>query len=153
MSGRTYRYFQGEPLYPFGYGLSYTKFTYSNLRASSPEVSTTTTISVDVTNSGSIAGDEVVQLYLSHPGVDGAPIRAIAGFQRVHLEPGKQTTVTFQPTQREWSLVDADGKRRLVPGAVTAWVGGGQPVVIPGLPPAAGLQTSLNITSSATLPD
>ena len=153
MSGRTYRYFQGEPLYPFGYGLSYTKFTYSNLRASSPEVSTSTTISVDVTNSGSIAGDEVVQLYLSHPSVDGAPIRALAGFQRVHLEPGKQTTVTFQPTQREWSLVDADGKRRLVPGAVTVWVGGGQPVAISGLPSAAGLQASLNITSSATLPD
>ena len=110
-------------------------------------------ISVDVTNSGSVAGDEVVQLYFSHPGVDGAPIRALAGFQRVHLEPGKQTTLTFRPTQREWSLVDAEGKRRLVPGAVTVWVGGGQPVVIPGLPPTAGLQTNLKITSPATLPD
>ncbi len=76
MAGRTYRYFKGETLYPFGHGLSYTTFGYANPRvATKGEV----TVSVDVTNSGARDGDEVVQLYLSHPGVTGAPVRALEG--------------------------------------------------------------------------
>jgi beta-glucosidase len=153
MNGRTYRYFQGVPLYPFGYGLSYTKFSYSNLRASSPQVDEGTTISVDVKNSGTMGGDEVVQLYVTHPGVPGAPIRALAGFQRVHIEAGKQATVTFKPSQREWSVVDSTGARKLIPGTVEIWVGGGQPIAAPGLPAVEGLKTELKTTNSATLPD
>jgi beta-glucosidase len=153
MNGRTYRYFQGVPLYPFGYGLSYTKFEYSNLRTSAPSVNETTTVSVDVRNAGSVAGDEVAQFYVSHPGVEGAPIRALAGFQRIHLEPGKQTTVTFHPTEREWSTVDAKGERRLVPGIVEVWVGGGQPISIPGLPAAAGVRGQVKIVEAKTLPE
>ena len=153
MNGRTYRYFQGTPLYPFGYGLSYTKFAYSNLRASSPQVDDGVTISVDVKNSGAVAGDEVVQLYLSHRDAAGAPIRALAGLQRVHFEPGKQSTVTFKPTEREWSVVDSAGARKLVPGNVEVWVGGGQPIAVPGLPATEGLKTELKITRAATLPE
>jgi beta-glucosidase len=153
MNGRTYRYFQGVPLYPFGYGLSYSKFAYSNLKASSPQIDEGTTISVDVKNSGTLGGDEVVQLYVSHPGVAGAPIRALAGFQRVHLEAGKQSTVTFKPSEREWSVVDSTGARKLAPGTVEVWVGSGQPIAVPGLPATDGLKTELKITKTATLPD
>src|SRR4029077_21193187 len=90
MKGRTYRYFAGEPLYPFGYGLSYTTFEYSNLSFDKPslEASDNLTASVDVKNSGKMAGDEVVEVYLSHPGVDSAPIRTLAGFFRTHVEAG-----------------------------------------------------------------
>jgi len=94
--GRTYMYFRGKPLYPFGYGLSYTSFEYSNLKTSSEELSSDgeITVSADVRNSGSRAGDEVVQLYVAHVGskVD-RPIEELKGFRRVRLEPGKKTTV------------------------------------------------------------
>jgi len=153
MNGRTYRYFQGLALYPFGYGLSYSKFTYSNLKASTPQVEDGTTISVDVKNSGTRGGDEVVQLYFTHPGVPGAPIRALAGFQRVHLEAGKQATVTFKPSEREWSVVDNTGARKLIPGKVEIWLGGGQPIGAPGLPAVEGLKSELMITRTVTLPD
>jgi beta-glucosidase len=108
---------------------------------------------VDLKNTGSIAGDEVVQLYVSHRDASGAPIRALAGLQRVRLEPGKQTTVTFKPIEREWSVVDSTGARKLVPGIVDVWVGGGQPISVPGLPATEGLKTELKITRSATLPE
>ncbi|HEY2410845.1 MAG TPA: glycoside hydrolase family 3 C-terminal domain-containing protein, partial [Pirellulaceae bacterium] len=90
MKGRTYRYFSGEPLYPFGFGLSYTTFEYANLSFDKPslDAADNLTASVDVKNSGKVAGDEVVEVYVSHPKVEGAPIRALAGFRRVHLEPG-----------------------------------------------------------------
>jgi beta-glucosidase len=153
MSGRTYRYFQGVPLYPFGYGLSYSKFAYSNLRLSSPVLDGDVTVSVDVKNAGTMTGDEVVQLYVSHPGVDAAPVRSLAAFQRVSLEPGKQTTVIFKPTDREWSIVDSKGVRKLTPGTVSIWVGGGQPISVPGLSAADGAKAELKITKEATLPE
>jgi beta-glucosidase len=87
MKGRTYRYFEGKPLYPFGYGLSYTSFSYSNLTvpaavsAGSPVI-----VEVTVTNTGKRPGDEVTQLYMNFPGVPGAPLRALRGFRRIHLE-------------------------------------------------------------------
>ncbi|HLY17044.1 MAG TPA: glycoside hydrolase family 3 C-terminal domain-containing protein, partial [Bryobacteraceae bacterium] len=96
MKGRTYRFFEGEPLYPFGYGLSYTTFSYANLQA--PDSAATgqpLTVSVDVTNSGKRAGEEVVQLYVKHPGV----VRELQGFQRVPLRPGARKTVTFALTR------------------------------------------------------
>ena len=155
MAKRTYRYFDGEPLYPFGYGLSYTSFSYSNAKVDNANVAADggVTISVDVANSGAMAGDEVVQLYLTHPGITGAPLRALQGFQRVHLDRGEKKTVSFTLKDRALSLVDDAGKRRIMPGNVDVWIGGGQPLVRSGLPKTAGAQTKFTITSNATLPD
>jgi beta-glucosidase len=94
--GRTYMYFKGEPLYPFGYGMSYTTFSYANLKASSAEVASdgTVTVTVDVTNTGSRTGDEVVQLYVKHlESKVGRPIEELKGFQRVSLKPNETKTV------------------------------------------------------------
>jgi beta-glucosidase len=155
MAKRTYRYFDGEPLYPFGFGLSYTSFAYRNLRVDQKTVPANGSgkVSVDVTNTGAMAGDEVVQLYLTHSGVAGAPIRALQGVQRVHLARGATKTVSFSLQDRALSIVDADGKRRIVPGTVNVWIGGGQPVVRSGLPKTSGAATKFNIASEATLPD
>ena len=152
MSKRTYRYFTGEPLYPFGYGLSFTTFAYSNARVS-PVGTQGETVSVDVTNSGGVAGDEVVELYLTHPGVPGAPVRALKGFQRVHLDKGEKKTVSFTLQARDLGIVDEAGKHRVVPGQVDVWVGGGQPVSRKGLAAPAGLKTQFSITQAAVLPD
>lgn len=155
MAGRTYRYFKGEPLYPFGYGLSYTSFEYGKPQIENANIPADRTlkVSVDVTNSGVVAGDEVVQLYLTHPGVAGAPLRALQGFQRIHLAKGEKRTVTFTLRDRELSIVDEAGKRRIVPGAVDVWIGGGQPVSRAGLAQPSGVAAQFNITSGATLPD
>ena len=155
MSGRTYRYFTEQPLYPFGYGLSFSSFNYSDAKVSQAKVAAdgTVTVSVRVTNAGSAAGDEVVQLYLAHPGVDGAPIRALTGFQRIHLDAAASKTVDFTLRDRDLSIVDEAGARRVVPGAVDVWIGGGQPIAGPGQPQTKGARTSFEITSSATLED
>ena len=96
--GRTYLYLKQKPLYVFGYGLSYTTFRYANLHVSSDHLSPgeQVSISVDVTNTGNVAGDEVVQLYVSHLGskVD-RPIRELKGFQRIPLAAGQTGPVTF----------------------------------------------------------
>jgi len=128
MKGRTYRYFEGTPLYPFGYGLSYTTFSYSGLNvpasvaAGSPLVA-----EVTVTNTGSKAGDEVAQLYLNFPKVPGAPLKALRGFQRVHLEPGASQKVSFELKPRDMSIVTAAGEPVVAEGAYSISVGGGQP--------------------------
>jgi beta-glucosidase len=155
MSKRTYRYFTGEPLYPFGYGLSYTTFSYANARASHTGAAGAEgeTVSVDVTNSGGIASDEVVELYLTHPGVPGAPVRALKGFQRIHLDKGEKKTVSFTLQPRDLGVVDEAGKHRIVPGQVDVWVGGGQPVSRKGLATPAGVKTQFSITQAAVLPD
>jgi beta-glucosidase len=155
MAKRTYRYFDGEPLYPFGYGLSYTSFAYKNAKLSRAKSSAkdSVAISVDVTNTGAVASDEVVQLYLTHVGVSGAPIRALRGFQRVHLDRGESKSVAFTLRDRDLSIVDETGKTRIVPGNVTMWIGGGQPAARAALPLTAGIQTQFAITGDATLPD
>jgi beta-glucosidase len=94
--GYTYMYFKGEPLFPFGYGLSYTTFKYSNLRASSPTLAKdgTVTVSVDVTNTGNRAGDAVVQVYVKHLGSKvQRPQEELEGFKRVSIQPGETKTV------------------------------------------------------------
>jgi len=96
--GRTYMYFKGKPLYPFGYGLSYTTFEYSNLRISAPQIAQNgeVTISMDLRNTGSRAGDEVVELYVSHVGSKVERAREeLKGFQRISLPPQKKTLVKF----------------------------------------------------------
>jgi beta-glucosidase len=129
MKGRTYRYFEGKPLYPFGYGLSYTSFTYSGLilPASAAAAGSPVAAEVTVTNSGRRAGDEVVQLYLSFPSVPGAPLRALRGFQRIHLEAGAAQRVRFTLTPRDLSMVTQDGVPIVAEGEYHLSVGGGQP--------------------------
>ena len=155
MAKRTYRYFDGEPLYPFGYGLSYTSFAYRNANVSRAKVSPKdfVTVSVEVTNTGAVAGDEVVQLYITHAGTSGTPLRALRGFERVHLDRGQSKTVTFALRDRDLSIVDASGRTRIVSGTVNVWIGGGQPARRAALPKIAGIQTQFAITGEATLPD
>ncbi|MGB7280890.1 MAG: glycoside hydrolase family 3 C-terminal domain-containing protein [Candidatus Acidiferrum sp.] len=155
MANRTYRYFDGEPLYPFGFGLSYTSFSYDRPRADYAKISAggSVTISAEVKNTGPVASDEVVELYITHPRVEGAPLRALKGFQRLHFERGEKKTVKFVLRGRDLSIVDESGKHRIVPGEVEAWIGGGQPVTPANLPRAAGAETHFTITSAATLPD
>jgi beta-glucosidase len=153
MKGRTYRYFTREPLYPFGYGLSYTNFDYSNLSFEKNAVGAKDDLvaSVDVKNAGSMASDEVVEIYLTHPNAKGAPLRALAGFKRVHLEAGETQKVQITIPNRNLSFVDEAGSRRIEAGTVQVWAGGGQPVSRQGLKPA-GVSGSIKITGSATLP-
>jgi beta-glucosidase len=126
MQGRTYRYFKGEPLYPFGYGLSYTQFVYSNLRANvSKRVGDSVKVSVDVKNTGERDGDEVVQLYLTDVAASApVPLRSLVGFDRISLRRGEKRTVTFTITPRQLSLIDNSGKRVIEPGEFTMSAGG-----------------------------
>ncbi len=129
MRNRTYRYFNGKPLYPFGYGLSYTTFSYSNLSLPGTPVQAGSPLAADVTvtNTGKLAGDEVAELYLSFPEVKGAPIRALRAFKRVHLEPGASTTVHFNLKPRDLSMVTEDGQIVIPAGSYKLSIGGGQP--------------------------
>ena len=129
MKGRTYRYFKGEPLWPFGYGLSYTSFSYTGLTLPQSSINAGSPLpaSVTVTNTGKVAGDEVVQLYLTFPDVPGAPLRALRGFQRVHLEPGASQNVEFQLNSRDLSMVTEAGDIIVAQGRYGISIGGGQP--------------------------
>ena len=129
MKGRTYRYFSDKPLYPFGFGLSYTSFAYSNLKlpTSSIKAGDPVTIEADVKNTGSTAGDEVVELYLTQPKASDTPIRVLAGFTRVHLAPGKSTHVSLAIDPRSIGQVDSQGTRVILPGDYTVSLGGPQP--------------------------
>jgi len=155
MANRTYRYFTGEALYPFGYGLSYTTFAYRNPQVDKQNVPAdgSVTISVDIANTGRKEGDELAQLYLTHNGITGAPLRALEGFQRVHLKPGEQQRISFTLRDRDLSVVDPQGKRRILPGKVSAWIGGGQPIPMPNGKAPAGAKTEFTMTEEATLPD
>ena len=126
MAGRTYRYMTEEPLYPFGHGLSYTRFQYANLRIAPEQIGAGghTTISLDVTNVGARAGDEVVQLYVRYP--DSAvdrPVRELKGFARVHLAPGESTSVSFRLDASQLAYWAGDGWF-VEPGTVEVLVGG-----------------------------
>jgi beta-glucosidase len=129
MKGRTYRYFEGEPLWPFGYGLSYTTFSYSNLALPRVAINGGDPLhaSVMVKNNGKTAGDEVVQVYLKFPDVPGAPRLALRGFQRVHLKPEASQTVEFHFSPRDLSMVTGAGDIIIAQGEYSLSVGGGQP--------------------------
>ncbi|WP_217278617.1 glycoside hydrolase family 3 C-terminal domain-containing protein [Hymenobacter sp. BRD67] len=130
MEGRTYRYFKGVPLYPFGYGLSYTSFKYSKLIIlSKPRTGQPIVLSVEVQNTGPRAGDEVVQLYVRHPAGQGrTALHALQGFRRVSLAPGQTQTVQFTLTPRQLSRLNAQAQRVELAGQVQVFVGGGQPL-------------------------
>ena len=139
MKNRTYRYFTGEPLYPFGYGLSYTTFAYGDLTLPREALTgDTVKASVEVRNSGTVAGEEVVQLYLCSA---AGPIRSLEGFQRIALRPGEKKTVQFTLSPRQLSTVKPDGRRVVEPGDFTVAVGGQQP-------PARG-PSNLRLTGAA----
>jgi len=129
MEGRTYRYFRGEPLFPFGYGLSYTRFRYSDLRLPAEvKAGEEVRASVVVTNVGERAGDEVVQLYVTDLAASApVPIRALRGFRRIHLRPGESAEVEFVLRPRDLSLVTEEGRRVLEPGDFEITIGGKQP--------------------------
>ena len=129
MKGRTYRYFTGEPLWPFGYGLSYTTFKYTGLSLPKAPIAAgdPLEVAVTVTNSGKVAGDEVVQLYLKFPEVAGAPLRALRGFQRIRLAAGASQKVEFHLQRRDMSMVTDVGDIIVAQGKYTLSVGGGQP--------------------------
>jgi beta-glucosidase len=129
MQGRTYRYFSGTPVYPFGYGLSYTQFSYSGLTVVPVHGASENGLRVTATvrNSGARKGDEVAQLYITPPAFPGAPQLALRGVQRVSLEPGQSIQVTFELSPRDLSFVTPQGERRLLPGHYEVSVGGGQP--------------------------
>ena len=129
MKDRTYKYFSGKPLYGFGFGLSYTTFEYSNLKVPASEVKAGDPVTVegDVKNNGSMAGDEVVELYLTQPKGFETPLRVLAGFKRVHLGPGESAHVSLTLDPRSLGQVDAKGNRVIVPGEYSVSLGGAQP--------------------------
>lgn len=126
MKGRTYRYFDGPVLFPFGHGLSYTTFSYGDaaLSAASIKAGDTVTASVRVSNTGARDSDEVVQLYVAKPGDSAHP--TLAGFSRVYLKAGETQIVTLPLDPRRLSQVDAAGARKVVAGSYTISLGGGQ---------------------------
>jgi beta-glucosidase len=127
MQGRTYRYFTGEPLFLFGYGLSYTTFAYRKLSLPTQvAIGDPIQVAVEVQNTGKTAGEDVVQLYLKSPST-GAPIHSLEGFQRVRLRAGERKTVQFVLNARNVSHVTPDGRRLVEPGEFELWVGGQQP--------------------------
>lgn len=130
MSNRTYRYFQGEPRYPFGYGLSYTSFSYRNLTCESQvQTGNSLKVSVWVKNTGKRDGDEVVQLYVSHSQNKNVriPLCALKGFMRIHLKAGEERKVDFTLRPEDLALTDVLGNWIERSGTVKIFVGGGQP--------------------------
>jgi len=150
MKARTYRYFQGQPLYPFGFGLSYSSFAYSNIKApTSTSAGTPIQVEADVKNTGAKAGDEVVELYLTQPkspsNPSTTPIRVLAAFTRVHLDPNQTTHVGLTLDPRTIAQVDAEGNRTILPGTYTLSIAGSQPT------PTTPTET-ITITGTQTLP-
>ena len=149
MNGRTYRYFEGTPVYPFGAGLSYTRFAYSPLNVTPAQRSAEQGLRVvtEISNTGTQAGDEVAQLYLEFPKVPGTPRLALRGFQRLMLKPGERRTVTFDLSPRDLSAVEIDGSRKVLAGSYRVTVGSGQPGT-----GVAGQSATFTTTVSVPLP-
>jgi beta-glucosidase len=129
MARRTYRYFDGEPLYLFGHGLSYSNFAYSNITLSKATLEAGEPLHAEarVTNTSARDGDEVVQVYLRFPRLPGAPRHALRGFTRVHLRAGETQPVRFTLEARDLSHVNEAGSRLVGAGKYGLTIGGGQP--------------------------
>lgn len=153
MKNRTYRYIESEPLYPFGFGLSYATFTYSDLRLSQSSMKTKESVraTVTVTNAGSIPADEIVQLYVKDLEASvKVPHFDLRGFKRVSLKPGESEQVSFMVTPRALSLIDEQGRRMLEPGKFSIFIGGSQPDELSArLLGRAPLSTELEVTGTA----
>jgi len=129
MKNRTYRYFDGEVLYPFGYGLSYAKFEYSSIQM--PEnvnAGATVDVSVNVKNTGKTEGKEVVQLYMSYPSSKSqTPMYSLKGFEKIHLKSGENRTITFKLSAKDFALSDEYGMQKVRPGERKLYIGATSP--------------------------
>ena len=150
MKNRTYRYFEGQPLFPFGYGLSYSKFSYANVKLSTTSLNAGDPLTVDaeVKNTSDREGDEVVQLYLSFPKTPGAPIHALRGMARVNIGAGETKQVHFTLDARDLSGVNSQGDRIVAAGSYRLYVGGGQPGTA-----APGADAEFSISNEQRLPE
>jgi beta-glucosidase len=148
MANRTYRYFKGTPLYPFGFGLSYTTFAYFHTKLSSRQLSDgqTLVVETDVKNTGLRVGDEVAELYLTPPQTNVSPLRSLQGFQRVHLAPGESRHLVFRLGARQLSHVEPSGLRVVSAGEYGVSLGGEQPS------PTSSNQMHFTITGRFELP-
>lgn len=127
MKGRTYRYFTGTPLFPFGYGLSYTSFEYTDLKISG-DIENGIQIKVSVKNTGKYDGEEIVQLYLSYPEqLKDQPVYKLVSFERVFIPCGETNEIVFRLTKNDFLYVDENGNKQLSKGIYTLYCGGGQP--------------------------
>ena len=130
MAGRTYRYMNAEPLYPFGFGLSYTTFIYSDLKLSKTKIGKNESVDAEVTitNSGKVASDEVAQLYLTHQiEGKGIPLYSLKGFKRINVAPGASQKVKFTITPDMMKLVNDEGKSVLNSGNIKISIAGSLP--------------------------
>ena len=130
MTGRTYRYMKEEPEFTFGFGLSYTTFTYSDIKLSSDKMSSSETIEVTakIKNTGTVTGDEVVQMYITDlDASEIVPLFSLKGFERISLNPGREKSVSFTITSEMLELVTKDGKSILEPGCFKVYVCGASP--------------------------
>lgn len=129
MKGRTYRYFEDEPLYPFGYGLSYTSFEYTNLELPlKAKIGEEVMVKVKVRNTGQLPGDEVVQLYLKDiEGSTGRPLKELKRFRRIFLQPGESKTLSFNLKADDFSMINEKGERVIEEGEFVIYIGGSQP--------------------------
>jgi beta-glucosidase len=150
MENRTYRYYKGPVLYPFGFGLSYSTFRYSGMQLSTKDVEAGKLLGVDVSveNTSQMLGDEVVELYLDFPKQPGAPKLALRGFQRLSLAPGQKSQLHFEISPRDLSWVRLDGRRVIAAGQFHVFAGGGQPAE-----DTVGVRETFAIHGTLELPD
>jgi beta-glucosidase len=148
MKDRTYRYSKALPLYGFGSGLSYTQFRYTDMHLATTKLTAgdPLDISANVANTGKVSGDEVVEIYLTPPASELAPLRALVAFKRIHLFAGRSQVVSFRIDPRLLSQVDAHGRRSVLPGHYHIYIGGRQPEV-----DASGL--AFEISGTKALPE
>lgn len=132
MAGRTYRYMETEPLYPFGFGLSYASFSYAGIKLSSNKIKSTqnTEVTCTITNNSNVASDEVVQLYISDVKASVAtPLFALKGVQRVSLGANESKQISFTVSPEMLALINNDGKAIMEKGEFKVWIGSGLPSV------------------------